>query len=223
MTDLRNSPRSHLLRSAQALAAESPRLEFGPGPEIQSRGGGRIAPIESEPCGELHRSLRAATRSDHDMVDRLMLRLDLSRREDYGLFLHIHYSTFKNLDTHWREEDNADFAGMIDCLQNDIRALGVASSESSGRVSTALLVCNHLGVAYVIRGSRLGAAFLRRRVPREFPTSYLDFVPSLPWGQFLKQLEPAPDDPKRNTSEETIQGARITFEIFAALLKRALA
>ena len=212
-----------LLGTARYAAADDPRLEFGPELEIESRGGSRIDSIKSEPVGELHRSLRVATSSDHAMVDRLMLRFDLSRREDYGLFLHIHYWTLKSLDTHWRDEDHADFAGMIDCLQNDLRALGLVSSERSGLVSTALLDCNHLGVAYVIRGSRLGAAFLRRRVPSHFPTAHLDFVPALSWGQFLKQLEPATNDPKRATPEETIRGARITFEIFAALLTQALA
>ena len=209
--------------SARFAATEDPRLEFGPELETQSRGVSRIDSMKNGPFDELHRSLRAATRNDHATVDRLMLRLDLSRREDYGLFLHIHYWTLKCLNTHWRDEDHADFAGMIDCLQNDLRALGLVTSERSGLVSAALLDCNHLGVAYVIRGSRLGAAFLRRRVPSQFPTAYLDFVPALSWGQFLKQLEPATDDPKRNTPEETICGARITFETFAALLTHALA
>lgn len=209
--------------TARVLAAETSNSEFSPELKIAARFTSRVATTKSEPLGLLHQSLRAATRADHAIVDRLMLRFDLSRRKDYALFLHIHYWTLKSLDTQWRGEDQTDFADMIDCLQNDLRALGVATSERSGLVSPSVLACNHLGVAYVIRGSRLGAAFLRPRVPSHFPTAYLDFVPALPWGQFLKQLELATDDPKRDTPEDTICGARITFDIFAALLTQALA
>ena len=207
---------------ARALATVNTHLGFAPHLHTACPGTIRVASRQSASTHMLHRTLRAATRIDHAMVDRLMSRFDLSRREDYSLFLQVHYWALKNLDTHWRDEDYTDFAAMIACLHNDLRALTGVTTERRELTNTAFLVAHHLGIAYVIRGSRLGAAFVRRRVAGQFPTSYLDFVPTLPWGRFLDQLELASDS-KCFTTDDTIRGARMTFEMFAALLTPALA
>jgi heme oxygenase (biliverdin-IX-beta and delta-forming) len=172
--------------------------------------------------GVLHRALRAATRSDHVLLDRLILRFDLTRREHYGLFLHLHYSALRNLEGDWSGEDRVDFAAMLRCVQSDLHALRIGTPPRSPSGRAPLHPNNRLGVAYVLRGSRLGAPFLRRRVPRQYPTAYLDFVPELSWTQFLVQLESSSDPSRARHDHEVVRGARITFEIFISVFNRSL-
>ena len=180
------------------------------------------AAVDSECPGVLHRALRAATRSDHVLLDRLVLRFDLTRRDHYGLFLHVHYSALRNLEPDWSAEDQADFTAMLRCVQADLHALRIATAPLSPSGRAALHAHNHLGVAYVLRGSRLGATFLRRRVPREYPTAYLDFMPARSWAKFLVHLESSSAPRGAGHDHEIVRGARITFEIFISVFNRAL-
>jgi heme oxygenase len=181
------------------------------------------APAKSALPGVMHRALRAATRSDHVAVDGLVLRLDLSSREDYGLFLRVHHAAVQCLEADWREEDRKDFSALLRCAQEDLKALKTSVITLHPSSRPPLLASQRLGVAYVIRGSRLGAGVLRHRVPALLPSSYLDYEPRLSWPQFLQQLDPPAQDTDRASSYEVIRGARLTFEVFASLLAQALA
>jgi heme oxygenase len=180
------------------------------------------APVNSESPGVLHRALRAATRSDHVLLDRLILRFDLTRREHYGLFLHLHYSALRNLEADWLAGDQTDFAAMLRCVQSDLHTLRITTPPLSPSGRAPLHPDNCLGVAYVLRGSRLGTPFLRRRVPGQYPTAYLDFVPELSWAQFLVRLDSLSAPPSARHEHEIVQGAKITFEIFISVFNRAL-
>jgi heme oxygenase (biliverdin-IX-beta and delta-forming) len=190
----------------------------------------RIAPSPRSTPGLVHRSLRSATRTDHAELDGLLLRLDLGRKADYGLFLHIHFSALQDLEADWRAEDREDFGAMLKCLSADLQLLGAAASRVHSRARTPGLRSNRLGVAYVIRGSRLGAAHLRRTVPNTFPTVYLDFVPRLSWSRFLQQLDEIPPaanthgnpDDARDDTRDAVEGARIAFAAFAHRGSQAL-
>jgi heme oxygenase len=179
------------------------------------------APVDSESPGVLHRALRASTRSDHVLLDRLILRFDLTRRDQYGLFLQLHCSALRNLEPDWAAEDQSDFAMMLRCVQTDLHALRIGTPPPSPSGRAQLHHQNRLGVAYVIRGSRLGAPFLRRRIPREYPTAYLDFMPALSWAQFLAHLESSSEPREAGHDYEIVRGARITFEIFISVFNRA--
>jgi heme oxygenase len=203
--------------SARAAAAASKvRPDFAP------RSMRMAAVANTESPGVLHRALRAATRSDDVLLDRLVLRFDLTRRDHYGLFLHLNYSALRNLEADWSAEDQTDFAAMLRCVQSDLHTLRIALPPLSPSGRAPLHAHNRLGVAYVLRGSRLGAAFLRRRVPRQYPTAYLDFVPTLSWPQFLVQLETPSDPPRAGHEHEIVRGARITFEILISVFNRVL-
>jgi heme oxygenase len=191
-------------------------------PDFAPRSMGMATPVNTGSPGVLHGALRAATRSDHVLLDGLILRFDLTRREHYGLFLHVHYSALRHLEADWLAEDQADFAGMLRCVQSDLHALQIATPARSPSGRAPLHPYDRLGVAYVLRGSRLGAPFLRRRVPRQYPTAYLDFMPELSWTQFLVQLESSADPSRARHDHEIVRGARITFEIFISILNRAL-
>jgi heme oxygenase len=181
-----------------------------------------VVPImPRDPFGTLHRSLRAATRIDHLGVDRLIGQLDLTRREGYGRLLSIHHAVLQDLKSDWRPEDQDDFRAMTRRLQNDLRVLGFPTANPQSMSRSPLAEGNKLGIAYVIRGSRLGASVLRPRIPPQFSASYLDFEPTLSWVQFLAQLQSVSKSAEAEASGEAIQGAKITFDLFSRLLTQA--
>jgi heme oxygenase len=177
-----------------------------------------VVPILREPLSALHRSLRAATRSDHLAVDRLIGRLDLTRRDGYGRLLSVHHAVLQALRSEWRPVDRDDFRAMSRRLQNDLRVLGFPTANPQSMSRTPLAEGNNLGTAYVIRGSRLGAAVLRPRIPLQFSASYFDFVPTLSWVQFLAQLQSVSKSAQASVGDAAIQGAKITFGLFSRLL-----
>ena len=105
-------------------------------------------------------------------------------------------------------------------LQNDLRVLGFPTANPQSMSHIALAEGNQLGIAYVIRGSRLGASVLRPRIPAHFSASYFDFVPALSWVQFLAQLQSVSNLADARFSDAAIQGAKVTFGLFARLLTR---
>jgi heme oxygenase len=179
-----------------------------------------VVPISGDSLGALHRSLRAATRNDHIGVDRLTGQLDLTRREDYGLLLSIHHAVLQELRSEWRPEDREDFRAMSRRLQNDLRMLGFPTANPPSTAHITLAKGNQLGIAYVIRGSRLGARVLRPRIPSHFSASYFDFAPALSWVQFLAQLQSVSNSADAEVSDAAIQGAKVTFGLFARLLMK---
>jgi heme oxygenase len=156
-------------------------------------------------------------------IDRMILRFDLSRADDYGVFLHIHYCALQDLKEDWRAEDRGDFGLMMRCLQQDLRDLGRVEPVLPAATRAPLSAENRLGAAYVVRGSRLGAAFLRQRVPATMAASYLDCRPVLTWPQFLVQLDHASSMPGWDANDEVVRGAQAMFGIFSARLSEALA
>jgi heme oxygenase len=163
--------------------------------------------------GIMHRTLRAATRNDHALLDRLMLQFNLSRRDHYRLFLGFHFAALRSHKQYWRPEDYQDFQAMLGCLQSDLGSIEGPATELSTSVSLTSNNSAALGIAYVIRGSRLGAEVLRRSVPDDFPSSYLHFSPVLTWAKFLLQLEVGAEIP--GGTDEAILGARCAFDSFA--------
>ena len=178
--------------------------------------------LKNESWVALHRTLRAETRGDHSSIDQMISRLDLSRPDDYGLFLNLHFCALQELRAEWRHEDIEDFRVMTRCLQNDLRVLGKAVALPRPTTRSALTAHNRLGVAYVIRGSRLGASVLRCQVPSRLAASYLDFRPTLSWAQFVQQLDRSCDAVDSTATDEVIHGARLTFQVFSQLLVHAL-
>jgi heme oxygenase len=181
-----------------------------------------IVPMSRAPLSALHRSLRAATRSDHMEVDRLIGQLDLTRPECYGRLLSIHHAVLQDLKSEWRPEDRYDFRAMSRRLLNDLRVLGFSAANPQPMSRTPLAEGNQLGIAYVIRGSRLGASVLRPRIPLQFSASYFDFVPALSWIQFLAQLQSVSNAAEAEVNDAAIRGAKITFDLFSRLLTQAV-
>jgi heme oxygenase len=162
-------------------------------------------------------------RSDHAVLGRMVRQFDLAEREDYALFLSVHRSALRMLENHWRKEDQADFAAMLSAVAVDLYMLGLDNTHQHADIHAPLAPGGQLGMAYVVRGTRLVACTLRREVPDYFPTAYLDLVPTLSWNQFLLQLEQKPDAAGGTGHDQPIHGARTTCTLFKDLFARALA
>jgi heme oxygenase len=175
----------------------------------------RLKPL----IGRLHRALRAATRDDHALIDQMLLQFDLKRPEDYRGFLTIHFEALLALKAAWRQQDIEDFEQMLRCLDTDLGTSGAPRNVMPAASCRPASIGAGLGLAYVIRGSRLGAAVLRLGVGKTLATSYLDFVPRLSWTEFLVQLDSTAAD--SNDTEEAIRAARSTFNVFATKFLRS--
>ena len=145
--------------------------------------------IRKPPIAPVHRSLRTATRDDLATIDRMLLRFDLNRVEDYKVFLRVQHAAMSRLQDDWRVEDVEDFTQMLKGLSSDLKALEVAVDGQRPITGKVTNVSKGLGIAYVIRSLRLAAAPLRRDIVAPFPTAYLDFIPTLPWQAFVRELE----------------------------------
>jgi heme oxygenase len=139
--------------------------------------------------------LRAATAEAHERVDGLFTGYDLSDPAQYGDFLVAQAAAFLPAEA-------AVSGGDIDAILPDWTArlrsaLLLADLDELGRTAPALLSAPVLtspaallGAAYVLEGSRLGGAYLRRAVPKELPVRFLAAPqPRGAWRDFLARLD----------------------------------
>jgi heme oxygenase len=169
----------------------------------------------------LQRALRAATRIEQMTFDRILLRFDFARREDYGLYLNVHRAALESLRSDWRLQDLNDFSAMVQCIESDLQTLDLTTSSLKPRFRPSFTIPGQLGLAYVVRGSRLNVSLLRQRVLSQFATSYLDFVPATSWVLFLTQLDTFSGEP--GSDIHIIQGAKATARTFLDVLSQAIA
>lgn len=140
-------------------------------------------------------ALRAGTAAEHERVDRLFSRFDLGSIEGYRCFLLAQAAAFLPI------EDELDRAGAVETvpdwpqrrrgalLRADLVALG--AEDCAPLPSPAFRdAAAHLGAIYVLEGSRLGGALLKRGLPASAPRSFLsppDHKGS--WRKLLETLE----------------------------------
>jgi heme oxygenase len=169
----------------------------------------------------LQRALRAATRIEQMTFDRILLRFDFARHEDYGLYLNVHRAALESLRSDWRPQDLNDFSAMVQCIESDLQTLNLTTSSLKPRFRPSFTVPGRLGLSYVVRGSRLNVSLLRQRVLSQFATSYLDFVPAISWMLFQTQLDTFSGEP--GSDIHIIQGAKATARAFLDVLSQATA
>jgi heme oxygenase len=125
-------------------------------------------------------ALRAATAEDHERVDRLFSAFYLGRKDDYRRFLLAQAAAFLPVEA---ELDRGGAAAIVadwesrrrgDLLRADLQELG---AEAPDPIAAPPLpdAAARLGALYVLEGSRLGGAVLKRSlsgsVPRRFLTA----------------------------------------------------
>jgi heme oxygenase (biliverdin-IX-beta and delta-forming) len=164
----------------------------------------------------LRNALRAGTADYHDVVDALFGRFDLSDRQQYGAFLSGHARVLGSAEM---ELERSGIDRLLpDWPQRRRREMLLADLDFLGLPSPPPLALTPLtsddalwGAAYVLEGSKLGGAMLAKRVPAEFPSSYLSFQgPKGAMKAFMEQLDGAGS----SNHDEAISAARSIFAAF---------
>lgn len=139
--------------------------------------------------------LRAATAADHERVDRLFSGLNLTREADYRLFLTAqaaaHLPTEEAIEAAGARALLADWPERrrSHLLKADLADLG-AQLPSSMEPPALPDAASIFGAIYVLEGSRLGGALLKREVPAGLPKRFLNAeqAPGA-WRKLLAKLD----------------------------------
>lgn len=138
--------------------------------------------------------LRSITRSAHGRVDTRFSAFDLSDDHSYRGFLEAQATAFLPLEaaldragagrllSDWPQRRRAD------ALKSDLTELGIQLPNEAS-APDYLDEASIWGGLYVLEGSRLGGAVLRRSVGRHLPKAFLKPAPKGAWSAFVAELE----------------------------------
>ncbi|MES2336473.1 MAG: biliverdin-producing heme oxygenase [Pseudomonadota bacterium] len=170
-------------------------------------------------------ALREATADCHDRVDAAFSVARLDDSADYGRFLQAQAAAFipceLALDRSGADAVLPDWSARrrADLLTADLGDLGMelpAMPDISPFIGEPAM----LGAVYVLEGSRLGGAMLKRSVQPGLPTRFLSAGPSIAWRNLIHLLD------ERLTSEASIlaaiDAARSVFSLFESSGSRYL-
>jgi heme oxygenase len=165
-------------------------------------------------------ALRVATRADHERVDALYSRFDLTRVADYRLFLAAQAAAHLPIEA---ALDDAGAGAVLpdwerrrraELLRRDLAEIGaeplVAMPAPNFSGLPALL-----GGLYVIEGSRLGGALLKRALQPGTPARFLG-APAEPgsWRQLIATIDGSIDAPDEIAAATS--AAQAVFRLFEA-------
>lgn len=175
----------------------------------------------------LRNTLRAATRQDHERVDQLGGAFDLTRPSDYQAFLLAHAAVLPGVETALDSAPPDDLPPAwaqrrrTAALTADLAALGLSPPPQAAGPVTLPDRATRLGALYVLEGSRLGGAVLRRRLAAaqpEAPDAYLAHGAGQPfWRSFLDWLDS--QAMKGPETDAAVDGARQVFKAFEIAFK----
>jgi len=171
------------------------------------------AAISTDAVPSLSALLRSETRGEHEGVDEAFGRFDLTCREDYGAFLTAHARVVPALEAQLAPDElMPGWTGRSEALARDLHALGLPQPE----VCEPDLPEGELarwGALYVLEGSRLGGAFLARRVPAGWPSDYLGAAhPQGQWRSLLDAIDEVATSDVQDA--EAVRSARAVFAAF---------
>lgn len=170
------------------------------------------SPSRNAAHNSFHQRIRRETRTAHDIVDDAMSVFDLQDAKAYGRFLGHHAQALAALRSQVRAEDRSDVQEMANRIEEDLRGLGVGDVVTASPSERL----DGFGVAYVLRGSRMGARILRARIGPGLPTRYMDFTPALTWRDFLAELETHAAGVHEPGRRHIIVSAQWAFEAFGS-------
>jgi heme oxygenase (biliverdin-IX-beta and delta-forming) len=164
-----------------------------------------------------HRLLREATREAHENLDALFTGFDLTNGEGYRRFIGAQASAMLAVEA---VLDASGAAAVVDdwprrrrgdALIADAAALGLEPSTVPAPTFTSLPEV--AGALYVVEGSRHGARFLRKQVPADLPTAFLDAdQPPGSWAKLLDRIDAILYQPEAD--EAAVKSALAVFEVF---------
>lgn len=158
--------------------------------------------------------LRHETRPDHALVDAAFGRFDLAEPAGYIAFLVAQARVLPALEAALRPAELVSgWRGRTAAILRDLADLAVPPPPPvvpdlpEGPAA-------RWGALYVLEGSRLGGAVLRRRVPAGLPSAFLGAVhPPGAWRETLARLDAA--NHGAAAQAEAVQAARAVFAAFA--------
>ena len=162
--------------------------------------------------------LRRATSEHHERVDTLFSRFDLSRADDYRQFLRAMATAFIPVE---EALDRGGVGALIPdwssrrragLLRKDLADAGAGAIEP---LSAPLLAgpAALLGALYVIEGSRLGGAVLKRALPQDAPARFLSAPAEAgAWRQLVCLLDERLGAPEAFARASA--AARAVFQLF---------
>ena len=141
-------------------------------------------------------ALRAATAEEHRKVDAAFSRFALSTEAGYRGFLLAQAEAFLPVE---KALDEAGAAAVLpdwpqrrrgDLLRADLAALTVTLPEPFSDPDFISGKASMFGAIYVLEGSRLGGAVLKKTVPGHFPRRFLEARQAAgSWRIFLQALD----------------------------------
>jgi heme oxygenase len=142
-----------------------------------------------------HQRLRTDTRAAHERVDALFSGLDLKDLADYRRFVALHAAAFLPIEKALTDAGAARLVPDWDAMRRtpelmaDLEALVLpVPDDESG--PTFANDAEMLGAIYVLEGSRLGGAVLRKTVDPSFPHRFLAHPqPKGRWRGLVAMLE----------------------------------
>lgn len=161
-------------------------------------------------------ALRAATGPYHERVDRVFSTARLDDRQSYGQFL------LAQAGAHIAAEDALTRAGIDAIIADwperqrkaaliaDLSDLGLEVPDAADGPALELVgEAELLGALYVLEGSRLGGALLKRSVAPDLPARFLGGGDSAAWRRLLALL-----DERIDTEAKLLTSIKAACEIF---------
>jgi heme oxygenase len=163
--------------------------------------------------------LREATSASHETLDAAFGSLDLTSRDDYVRFLSGHAigiaPLFASFHSFVQDDLGLDCPDYPSMLREDLAALGVDTADLPKVSAPAEL--SPLSTGYVVAGSRLGLAFIRRKGywgdAHAHPSAYMEDERGLAvWKEAVAQFKQVEADEAKAAREAA--GAVAAFETF---------
>lgn len=139
-------------------------------------------------------ALRAGTSVHHGRIDVLFSSFDLTNRDEYERFLTIQASAYLPIESALNRSGAAavvpDWPNRrrSPLLAADLTALGLSVPETATAPAFDG-VAAILGGIYVLEGSRLGGALLKRSVAPDLPATFLAATNPGGWRSFVSLLD----------------------------------
>jgi heme oxygenase len=156
--------------------------------------------------------LRALTTPDHARVDRAFARFDLSTAEGYREFLTAQARALlpleQALDAGEADRAVADWPERrrSPALRQDLADLGLEVPKSV-ELRPITAPARQFGTIYVLEGSRLGGALLKRSLAPRLPAAFFAPAPSGRWQEFLALMEREVATPDARSAAVAAAGA----------------
>jgi len=169
---------------------------------------------------DFRHALRERTRTDHDLLDRMITTLDIAQLHDFRVFLQIHHCCFLVMQSLSLDQglSTAPLSNMIDGLAMDLDIVSCNQSEIDLPIPSAL---DPLSIDYMVAGSRLGSKILYKRwsasthpcVQRANTYFGQTSDPKL-WSETCRALSAVPSTSER--ADIIVEDTKTQFQLFAA-------